>query len=234
MFTFFINTRLALLFRVFLNWIEKGIKHIPLYEYVIFSLLYMTFEKIKEILSGKTVGIAGCGGLGSNCAVALARTGIGKLIIADFDLVEKSNLNRQFYFYNQVGRYKSVALAGNLFMVNPETKVEAHNLRLDDSNIPLIFNNCNVLVEAFDRAEMKEMIIETVLTKMPGIPLVVGSGMAGYGQCNSIVVRRAGNLYLCGDENSEIGEENPPLAPRVGIVAHMQANVVLEILLQGL
>ena len=191
----------------------------------------MKFTEIKRILSAKTVGIAGCGGLGSNSAMALARSGIGKLIIADFDMIEKGNLNRQFYFFDQVGQIKSYTLSDNLYLVNPKTEVRPHNVKLNTENIPEIFKNCDIIIEAFDNAEMKEMIIETVLEKLSGIPLIVGSGMAGYGNSNCLKVRKIGNLYVCGDENSEVGENNPPLAPRVGIVANMQANVALEILL---
>lgn len=191
----------------------------------------MRFNEIKWILSSKTVGIAGCGGLGTNVAVALARTGIGKLIIADFDVVEESNLNRQYYFFDQLGQIKSYTLSDNLYLVNPETEVIPHNLKLGAENIPEVFEGCDIIIEAFDRAEMKEMIIETVLEKMPGVPIVAGSGMAGFGNSNSIKTRKVGNLYVCGDEYSEVGEENPPLAPRVGIVANMQANIALEILL---
>lgn len=193
----------------------------------------MKFEDIKKILFHKTVGIAGCGGLGSNTAVAMARTGIGKLIIADHDIVEQDNLNRQFYFYNQVGQKKVFALQENLCLVNPEVKVEPHEAKLSPEKITTIFKDCDVIVEAFDMAIMKQMLIETVLDKMKGKPLVVGIGLAGYGNSNSIRLRKEGNLYICGDGISETSEKNPPLAPRVGIVANMQANKVLEILLKN-
>lgn len=193
----------------------------------------MTFDQIKQVLSKKTVGIAGCGGLGSNCAVALARVGIGKLIIADFDVIDESNLNRQYYYFDQVGQKKSYTLQDNLYFVNSKVEVVAHDIKLGPADIKSIYKDCDVIVEAFDLAEMKEMIIETVLEEMPGIPLVVGVGMAGWGDNNSLRTRYEGNLYICGDERSEISEKLPPLAPRVGIVANMQANQVLEILLKG-
>ena len=192
----------------------------------------MNFDQIKEKLKTKTVGIAGCGGLGSNCAVALARTGIGKLIIADFDIIEESNLNRQYYFYNQIGRKKSSTLKGNIYLINPDTIVDEHDLKLDSGNIPDIFDGCDVIVEAFDKAEMKHMFIETVMDNFPDTPLIVGLGMAGYGESNSIHMRKSDNIYICGDETNEIDDDMPPLAPRVGIVANMQANVVLELLLK--
>lgn len=191
----------------------------------------MNSDQIKEILKNKTVGIAGCGGLGSNCAVALARAGMGKLIIADFDVVEKSNLNRQYYFHEQIGRKKVTGLSENIQSIDPTVKVETHDIKLDTKNIIGIFNNCDVIVEAFDKAEMKQMIIEAVGESLPQTPLVVGLGMAGWGDSNSIHTRQADNLFICGDEVKEVANNFPPLAPRVGIVANMQANTVLEILL---
>ncbi len=192
----------------------------------------MNFNEIKEKLKDKTVGIAGCGGLGSNCAVALARVGIGKLIIADFDIIEESNLNRQYFFHKQIGEKKSQSLKDNIQLINPKVKVDAHDIKLDPNSIIDIYKDCDVIVEAFDKAEMKQMIMETIIEKIPQIPIVVGLGMAGWGDNNSIHSRQLDNLFICGDEIKEIADDLPPLAPRVGIVANMQANTVLEILLK--
>jgi sulfur carrier protein ThiS adenylyltransferase len=191
----------------------------------------MTIDQITSNLKNRKVGIAGCGGLGSNCAVSLARAGIGTLVIADFDVISKNNLNRQYYFIDQVGFKKTQALWENILRIDPQVNVIAHDVRLTPENIPVIFAGCDVIVEAFDLADQKEMIIETILTAMPAVPLVVGLGMAGWGMNDSIHCRKADNLYICGDEISEIGPDLPPIAPRVGMVANMQANVVLEILL---
>lgn len=191
----------------------------------------MTFDEIKQILKTKTVGIAGCGGLGSNCAVALARVGVGRLIIADYDLVEISNLNRQFYFYDQIGMLKVAALKQNLYRINPEVRVNTFDIRLCQSDIIEIYSKCDVIVEAFDKAEMKYMIIDAVHNFLPEKYLVMGVGMAGWGDNNMIRSRQSDKLIICGDEINAIGAKCPPLAPRVGVVAHMQANAVLEILL---
>jgi len=191
----------------------------------------MNLNEIKYKLKNTKVGIAGCGGLGSNCAVALARVGVGNLIVADFDIIEESNLNRQYYFFNQIGNKKSISLKENIRLINPKINVEAHDIKLDSASIVNLFSECDVIVEAFDKAEMKQMIIETILEKMSDIPLVVGIGMAGWGDNNSIGFRQVDNLFICGDEINEVSEQNPPLAPRVGMVANMQANTVLEILL---
>jgi sulfur carrier protein ThiS adenylyltransferase len=191
----------------------------------------MTFEEIKTKLNNYTVGITGAGGLGSNCAVALARVGIGKLIISDFDVVSESNLNRQYFFRDQLGQKKVSALKENIKRINPEVEIITNDIKLNESNIVEIYKDCDIIVEAFDLAEMKKMLIEACLSKFPEKPLVLGLGMAGWGNSNDIKFRQNENLYICGDEKSEIAVDNPPLAPRVGIVANMQANTVLEILL---
>lgn len=191
----------------------------------------MTFPEIKKKLAGKTVGIAGCGGLGSNAAIALTRVGVGKLIIADFDVIIESNLNRQYFFYDQIGNKKCFALRDNIERVNPKCKVEAYDIKLTPESILRLFNKCDVVIEAFDLAEMKQMIIETMLSELPEMPLIVGSGLAGWGKNNELKTVKNGNLYICGDGTLEVHEQLPPLAPRVGIVSNMQANVVLEILL---
>jgi sulfur carrier protein ThiS adenylyltransferase len=191
----------------------------------------MNFEKIKSVLKDKVIGIAGCGGLGSNCAVALARTGIGKLVIADFDIIEQSNLNRQYYFHDQIGKFKAEALKENIKRINSEVEVEAHVVKLNESNITVLFKDCDIIVEAFDNVEMKETILRIVSECFPDKFLIMGIGMAGWGKSNLIEEKRYDKLIICGDEITEISENCLPVAPRVGIVANMQANVVLDLLL---
>jgi sulfur carrier protein ThiS adenylyltransferase len=179
-----------------------------------------------------TVGIAGVGGLGSAVAVALARTGVGRLIIADFDLVEPSNLNRQQYFLDQLGLPKVYALRDTLERINPHVHVTACHLRLTPGNVAEIFGAVDVLVEAFDRADQKAMLTETFTARFPDTPLVAGSGMAGYGPANSVITRRGfGNLFLCGDGETAAAPGVGLMAPRVGVAAHHQANAVLRLLL---
>jgi sulfur carrier protein ThiS adenylyltransferase len=190
-----------------------------------------SFETIKRRLRDKKVGIAGSGGLGSNCAVALARVGVGNLILTDFDVVDPSNLNRQYFFHDQIGQKKVRALEANIKRINPTISIEAHDIKLDENSIIRIFRDCDVIVEAFDMDTMKQMIIETVLLNFPEKYLVVGSGLAGWGHNEKISQISYDRMIVCGDFESEVTENHPPLAPRVGIVANMQANVVLEILL---
>jgi len=193
----------------------------------------MKIQNITDHLRKFRVGIAGAGGLGSNCAVALARTGIGTLVIADYDVVENGNLSRQYYFLQQRGLPKTEALKDNISLINKDVSVITHNVIISPENIPEIFEKCDVIVEALDSKEMKEMLIETVQKKMPGLPIIVGSGLAGWGNCESIKCRKIDDtLYVCGDETTEVSDEMPPLAPRVGIVANLQADTVLEILMK--
>ncbi len=191
----------------------------------------MTQEEIRRKLSVAKVGIAGLGGLGSNCAAALARAGVGTLVLADFDTVAESNLDRQYYFRDQVGMRKAHAMAENLRRIDPNTTLEVHAVRLNEELVVRLFRDCDVIVEAFDLAEAKKMIIETVLIRMPNTWLVAASGLAGFGRFESIRKIKSGRLILCGDGESEVGPDAPPLAPRVGLVACMEADAVLEILL---
>jgi sulfur carrier protein ThiS adenylyltransferase len=188
--------------------------------------------KVLAVLRRCAVGIAGAGGLGSNVAVALARAGVGRLVIADFDRVEPSNLNRQQYFVDQAGERKVVALRENLLAINPYSVYEVHDVRVNRRNAAILFARVDVLVEAFDKAEAKEMLIEVSLSKFPGRPIVAASGLAGYGGNAKIHTRRLGNLYICGDESSQSPRGISPMAPRVALVAALQANLVVELLMK--
>lgn len=205
-----------------------------LYLHLTFALkkIPMRISEIEDHLRKFRVGVAGAGGLGSNCAAALARSGIGTLVLSDFDNVELENLSRQYYFVSQVGMQKTSALRENLIRIRPEIKIIAYNEKLNAKNIPVVFAECDIIVEAFDKAEMKEMLIKTVQQSLPGVPLIVGSGLAGWGNSDKLRCRKIDEtLYVCGDELSETSEDLPPMAPRVGIVASMQADTVVEILM---
>lgn len=183
-----------------------------------------------EKLKRAAVGIAGLGGLGSNVAIALARTDIGKLIIVDFDDVEQSNLNRQQYFIDQVGKGKVDCMIENLHRINPNVKIEGHKVRLDAENVPEIFAGADVIAECFDSAEAKQMIVETVISKTDK-PIVSASGLAGYGNSNAIHTRRiSSRLILVGDGESGIDSVKLLTAARVGIAAMHQANAIIELI----
>lgn len=183
-------------------------------------------------LSESTVGIAGAGGLGSNIAATLARVGVGKLIIADYDVLEAPDLNRQCYFVDQIGKPKVEALLENLTKMNPFSMYEIHNIKIDRENVKRIFGPADLLIEAFDMADQKQMLIEAWLTYFPEKPVIAASGLAGYGGNNRLRQRRLGQLYICGDESSECDVCTAPMAPRVNIVANMQANLAVELLVK--
>jgi sulfur carrier protein ThiS adenylyltransferase len=185
---------------------------------------------LRQILSKKVVGIAGCGGLGSNAAIALCRAGIGKLVIADQDIVELSNLNRQYFFLHNVGEKKIEALSSLLFNINPEILIDSHFLELTSQNISKIFGEVDLLIEAFDRAESKAWLIETWCLKFPDRPIVCASGLAGYGNTSTLMVNRSGPITICGDFETDMSMGLT--SSRVAIVANMQANEAIELLLK--
>lgn len=185
------------------------------------------------IWQNATIGIAGAGGLGSNIAISLCRAGIGKLIIADFDIVSITNLNRQQFFLDQVGSPKVLALKENLNRINPLCAVHVINDKINPENLQSIFGHCDILIEAFDLAEQKQMLIETWQDIYPDKPVIGASGLAGYGRNELIKVLRFDNVYLCGDGISELKPGISPIAPRVAIIANMQANLCLELLLKS-
>lgn len=183
-------------------------------------------------ITQSTVGIAGVGGLGSNVATSLARIGVGKLIIADFDLVEPSNLNRQQYFLDQIGRPKVEALKENLQRINPYVEVVTYHGRIDSENLTRVFPDIDVMVEAFDAPDQKAMLTATHLVQSPRCPLVAASGMAGYAPSNSIRTEKVRtNFYLIGDQKTAAQPGQGLMAPRVAIAAAHQANAVLRLLL---
>jgi sulfur carrier protein ThiS adenylyltransferase len=185
-------------------------------------------QKVKK----SVVGIAGLGGLGSAIAIALARVGVGRLILVDFDVVEPSNLNRQQYFIHQIGIPKVEALQKNIAIINPYVKVQIYREKLDQDNVERIFKEAEVVVEAFDRADEKVMLINTVSEKMPDKYIVAASGVAGYGDNNEIkTVRFSSKIFIVGDQETAAQPGVGLMAPRVGIAAHHQANTVLRILL---
>ncbi len=187
---------------------------------------------VHERVKGACVGIAGAGGLGSAVAIALARVGVGHLVVADFDVVEPSNLNRQQYFVDQIGLPKVEALRENLERIHPYVRVSTFHGRLTAANTPELFAEVDVLVEAFDAADQKAMLAEAFLCRCPGRPLVAASGLAGSAPSNTVITRRAGtNFFLVGDLESAAGPGQGLMAPRVGIAAHHQANAVLRLLL---
>ena len=187
--------------------------------------------ELHERFSSATVAICGLGGLGSNIAIALARAGVGKLLLIDFDRVDITNLHRQQYKANQIGRYKTEALAENLSEIAPYTEIETVTARITEENFADLLKDVDIVCEAFDRAEAKAMLVNGVLEQLPHCCLVAASGMAGMDTPNTIRTRKiTKRFYLCGDEVSDAADTIGLVAPRVMLCAAHQAHTILRIL----
>ncbi len=191
--------------------------------------LYLTPAE-KEVLESVRIGIAGAGGLGSNVAAHLVRAGVRKLVICDFDEVNASNLNRQFFFRDQLGQKKVAALGENLRRIEDGLDLTLLDLRLTAENAAPTFASCDMVIEAFDNAEAKAMLLAALLPL--GKRLIAASGLAGWGRSAALKVRRLGaNLILVGDGETGVSEGCAPASPRVGIAAALQANTAIAWLL---
>lgn len=182
------------------------------------------------LLESACVGVAGAGGLGSNCAMHLVRAGVKRLVVADFDVVSESNLNRQFFFRDQIGMKKVEALKRNLLRINPEAQISAVDVRLDAVSSRRIFAECSIIVEAFDEVDAKVMLLGVF--SGGGKKIVTVSGIAGWGRSNAIRLRKMGrDIVAIGDGETVVSADDFPVSPRVGIAAAMQANAVTALLL---
>ena len=188
-------------------------------------------EELQQKFSSATVAICGLGGLGSNIAISLARAGIGKLILIDFDKVNITNLHRQQYKANQIGMNKTDALRDNLLEIAPYVAIETHTTCVTEENTAHLLQGADIICEAFDDAECKAMLTNLVIEEMPDKYLVAASGMAGFGSANSIRTRKiTSKFYLCGDEKSDVQSEGGLVSSRVMLCAAHQAHTVLRIL----
>ena len=188
-------------------------------------------KELHTAFSSAVVAICGLGGLGSNIAIALARAGVGRLILIDFDRVDITNLHRQQYKADQIGMYKTVALAENLKEIAPYVSLEIYTERITEENAVTLLSDADIICEAFDDAECKAMLTNTVLTEMRDKYLVAASGMAGLYDANKIKTRKVtSRFYLCGDEESDVADGIGLVSSRVMICAAHQAHTVLRIL----
>ena len=187
---------------------------------------------LRARLARSHVAIVGCGGLGSNCTAMLLRSGVGSLTLIDFDVVEPSNLNRQLFFHDQLGRPKTEALAETLLRIDPQARLTLVQRCVTQDDLVGLVADADVLVEAVDRADVKAMIANTILRERPDLPLVAASGLAGFDSANSILTERIGdNYYLVGDQMSDVTLGHSLFASRVMVAAAHEAHAVIRILL---
>ena len=187
--------------------------------------------ELQKKFAAASVAVCGAGGLGSNIAIALARAGVGRLKIIDFDKIEITNLNRQQYFADQIGLFKAVALKENLSKIAPYCEVEAEVVKITEENITSLLKGFSIVCEAFDKAEAKAMLVNAVLENMPETYLVSGSGMASLNSANSIKTRKiTDKFYLCGDLTNDVDAGTGLFGARVLVCAAHQAHTILRII----
>ena len=195
------------------------------------DLFKRNVKDIAKKLKKAKVCILGLGGLGSNVAVLLARSGIGYLKLIDFDVVEASNLNRQQYRISHIGIKKTEAIKTIIKEINPFLEIDTLDIKVDRENILSVVEDIEIVVEAFDRAETKAMAIEELLTNKNKI-VISASGMAGLGSANEVITRKIKeNFYLIGDNYSDYEEYSGIMSTRVMLCAAHQANIVLRLIL---
>jgi len=190
-------------------------------------------EEMRTKLRNARVAVAGLGGLGSNIAVMLARSGIGELLLVDFDTVDVTNLNRQMYLIPQLGKPKAEALPEILYQINPYLTYRSVCIKVTPDNVKELFSEYPIVCEAFDKPDQKAMLVRELLMQCPKTTVVSGNGMAGYADANEIrtcqVMKR---LYVCGDQSTDVGNGIGLIAPRVAVCAAHEANKVLQLIMQ--
>lgn len=188
--------------------------------------------EIQAVLSAGNVAIAGLGGLGSNVAYSLTRIGVGHLHLIDFDVVDVTNLNRQQYFMEHVGMYKTEALKSLLMKINPYIEIKTDCVRVTEENIKELFCDNDIVCEAFDNPDAKALLVNGIMEYFPEKKLVSASGMAGFGSSNTITTKRiTKNFYLCGDRVTAPSYGNGLMAPRVAVCAAHEANMITRLIL---
>ncbi len=193
------------------------------------------FPKEMQVkLRAAKVAVAGIGGLGSNIAVMLARSGVGHLLLVDFDVVDVTNLNRQMYFISQLGKPKTEALFETLYQINPYLTYETVQTKVTPDNVKELFGGYPIVCEAFDKPDQKAMLVRELLMQCPDATVVSGNGMAGYADTNAIKTRQMmRRLYVCGDQSTDVGDGIGLIAPRVAACAAHEANKVLQLIMEN-
>ena len=190
-------------------------------------------DEMREKLRRAKVAVAGLGGLGSNIAVMLARSGIGHLFLVDFDVVDVTNLNRQMYFISHLGLPKTEALPQILYQINPYLTCESVRIKVMPENVRELFKEYPIVCEAFDKPDQKAMLVRELLMQCPETIVVSGNGMAGYGDTNDICTsQKMRRLYVCGDQKTDVGGGIGLMASRVAACAAHEANKVIQLIME--
>jgi len=191
-------------------------------------LRYLSEEQLQTIQS-KKIGIGSAGGLGSNAAMILVRSGFKNIEMLDFDVVDASNLNRQQYFIKEIGQPKMAITKKRLLDINPALNITTHHTKWSTETGSRYFQGCDFIVEDFDQADFKYQFVEHYQDKTDW--LISGVGMAGLLEKRPMGVKKLGNVYFVGDLSTDSSCGHPPMAPRVTACAAMMAEIVLDITL---
>lgn len=187
-----------------------------------------TGKTYSNILRGECrvkVAIAGLGGLGSNIAMNLVRSGVDNLKIVDFDRIDESNLNRQFFFRDQIDLYKTDALEINLKRINPEIIIEKENIKIDEDNVYNSFKDCEIIVEGFDNICSKTLLLEKFASS--GKLIVSANGIADYDLENVKIKKMGKNIYIVGDFEKDI-KDYKTYSSKISYITAIMSNIVLE------
>ena len=184
--------------------------------------------EINDAVKDFTVAVLGCGGLGSQVAWILARLGVGKLILYDFDVVEASNLNRQNYSISDIGKKKVQATAEKITDWLPHVYVEARDEFVDAEVLKAIEAEADIVVEAYDGVQSKIEAFD--FFQDHNTPYVCTTGVAGLS--GAVKRKDFGHIHMVGDFNGE--DRRDCYLPKVMTIAAMECQVVFELIIGGL
>ena len=182
---------------------------------------------VNEKLKDAKVSILGCGGLGSNIAMTLARSGIGELYLYDFDLIEYSNLNRQNFTLDELGGDKAELTKKKIESTLPYVKCHNQNIYLDTESMDSIVDRTDIFIEAFDNKESKTMLFDYFVGRQDKY-LITGNGVSGLGELSDIKIKQIENVIMIGDFNSN-PDEGLYLA-YVSLIANLEALTAIKII----
>ena len=190
----------------------------------------------QEILTKSHVLIVGAGGLGSPAALYLAASGVGKLTICDFDVVDLTNLQRQIIHTTQsVGINKAVSAQQTIYEINPEVIVQTVQQKSSEAEFKILAEQADVVIDCSDNFATRYALNRVCLQLKK--PLVSGAAIGFEGQISVFDFRHENSpCYQClfpdtGEESDLRCATNGVFAPLVGIVGTMQAAEALKLIM---
>ncbi|MGM7557881.1 sulfur carrier protein ThiS adenylyltransferase ThiF [Aerococcus christensenii] len=194
------------------------------------AILQRQDPQISDRFAQEKVTILGCGGLGSNVAMMLARAGVGELVLYDDDQIEYSNLNRQNYSFSEVGQSKVYTCKKRLDSTLPYIKVEAYSQRVTPDNLEVISQQSRLFIEAFDNQESKRMVLDYFMEQEDKY-LISAFGLSGLGSLSDIQVKYYNNICLIGDFKTTVNQGL--YLPYVSVMASLEALEALKWIKNG-